>query len=162
MTDDHFRITDLSNLSPSDIRNANLNFLSMSGSEYDIIPGTTKLRTRKEIQRVAESDLDRLFTDFPIDEPLQQQCAHWFHAVAGRHFFPDANHRTAVVTLRELLAQNRLDSHVNWPQDPLIQSVKRSKKIRRKTSITSDTLYRRDELFDHWLGHFSETVNLPE
>lgn len=38
----------------------------------------------------------------------------------------------------------------------------KQKKNRRNTSITSATLFSREELFENFLTHFCETGNLPE
>lgn len=156
-----YRMTDISGMRPRDVRRANLEFLKRDDSDYDIPPGQTKLGTRKVIRRVSDGDLARLFDDFPENNPLEEQCALWVHAVAGKHYFPDANHRTAVATLRELLSQNGLKEYVVWPGDSLIEATRQSKEVRQEVSISLDTLYRRDVLFEHWLRYFETTVSIP-
>lgn len=157
-----YRITYLDCMSASTIRETNLSFLQMDEMEYDVMPGRTKLRTRKEIRRVTDDNLNRLFEEFPTETLLHEQCALWVHAVAGKHYFPDANHRTAIATLRELLQENGLDEYVHWPERFPAEAITESKTIRGELSIDLSTLYRRDELFEHWLNFFDEAVNHPE
>jgi prophage maintenance system killer protein len=83
--------------------------------------------------------------------PLVFEIPLWFHAVAGNHFFPDANHRTAVSTLLELLSQNDLEESVEWPTEQLVETIKESKRIRQTVTIDLGSLYERTRLYDHWL-----------
>lgn len=70
-----------------------------------------------------------VLNEFPRDERLREQCALWMHAVVGKHFFPDANHRTAVALLRKLLFENQI-SYKRWSADRLRQARKNSRLIR--------------------------------
>jgi prophage maintenance system killer protein len=157
-----YRITDVSGISPGDIRTVNLEFLNRDESPYDIPPGRTTLGVRKDVRRVEDGDLQRLFDEFPFEQPLQDQCALWFHAVAGNHFFPDANHRTAVSTLRELLSQNDLEESVEWPTEQLVETIKESKRIRQTVTIDLGSLYERTRLYDHWHQFFRQVLSLPD
>jgi hypothetical protein len=157
-----YRITDVSGISPGDIRSVNLELLKRDDSPYDIPPGRTKLAVRKRVRRVPDGDLQRLFEEFPIEQPLRNQCALWFHAVAGNHFFPDANHRTAVTTLREILTQNALDEYVTWSTEPLVDAIKESKRIRQAVTIDLGSLYQRTRLYKHWYQFFGDLIALPE
>jgi len=53
------------------------------------------------------------------------------HAVAGEHFFPDANHRTAAATLRRLLRENGIDPG-EWPVEETEQALVESHRVRRE------------------------------
>jgi prophage maintenance system killer protein len=109
---------------------------------------------------VRNGDLRRLFDDFPRDEPLTDQCALWVHAVVGKHFFPDANHRTAIATLRKLLVANGL-SPGKWPTEELKAVRDASHRVRREIEpIRLDTIYRRNELFEVWYRFFDRVLEV--
>jgi prophage maintenance system killer protein len=83
------------------------------------------------------------------------------HAVAGKHFFPDANHRTAIGTLREILQYNDI-YHISFPPRSLEKATKRSHVVRGEIDpVELDTLYRRDELWLVWLLFFKTTARNP-
>jgi hypothetical protein len=76
-------------------------------------------------------------------------------------FFPDANHRTAIGTLRELLQYNDI-YHVSFPPRTLEEATKRSHVVRREIDpVELDTLYRRDKLWLVWLLFFKMTARNP-
>lgn len=84
------------------------------------------------------------------------------HAVVGKHFFPDANHRTAVALLRRLLAENGIE-YVDWSLDRLREARKESHTVRRETeTIRLDTLYRKDGLYDVWWRFFDDELRVVE
>ena len=141
------------NLTPNDVVNTNLTFLS--DSEYDVVE--TKLKTRKRIKRESEDDLQRAIDEFPYDEPLHDQCAYWMHAFAGKHFFPDANHRTALATLRATLRENGIEVD-NIPRKKTVETIKESKRIRRNLDIDMGSLYNEDEMYELWKDYFEEVV----
>jgi len=107
------RITDLSTIAPEDFKQRNSAFL-IGDAHYDVLSHQTREDLREQIWRVRNGDLRRVIEDFPRDVPLVAQCALWMHALVGRHFFPDANHRTAIATLRRLLRENGIDTG-EWP-----------------------------------------------
>jgi prophage maintenance system killer protein len=80
------------------------------------------------------------------------------HAVVGKHFFPDANHRTAIALLRQLLRENGIEPG-KWP-------VERTKRVRDESHdvraelppIQMDTLYERDDLFELWRAYFTDVL----
>lgn len=83
------------------------------------------------------------------------------HAVAGKHFFPDANHRTAIATLRRLLHENDI-SPGDWPTPLSEQTVLHSHRVRREIeTVRLDTLYRRDRLWLVWLRYFNTVLDPP-
>ena len=103
-------------------------------------------------------DLRRVLGDFPTDEPLVDQCANWMHAVAGRHFFPDANHRTAIVLLRRLLRQNGIDPG-EWSIERTKRAQAGSHRVRTESPpVRLDTLYARDALFEVWRGYLEDVL----
>lgn len=147
------RITDLSPISVVDIKFRNTAFLQ-SDLEYERIGNESFEQLRHDIWVTRNGDLRRVFQQFPTEEALYAQCAGWMHAIAGKHFFPDANHRTALATLRELLRANGI-SPGKWPAEVSIQTVIHSHKVRAQIDpIRLDTLYRQDRLFLIWLLYF--------
>lgn len=80
------------------------------------------------------------------------------HAVVGKHFFPDANHRTATVLLRRLLAENDIE-YEPWDIDRLRRARVDSHTVRREIDpVELDTLYRRDPLYELWLKFFIDEL----
>ncbi len=140
-------------VTPEDFIRTNLEFLSTS--EYDVVE--TSLKTRKQIKRVSRTDIRRALDSFPLDDPLQSQCAHWMHAFAGKHFFPDANHRTALATLRATLRQNGVEVG-RWPQELTEETVERSKQARRNLDIDMSNLFKEDDMYAVWLDYFEEVL----
>jgi len=152
------RITDLSTLSPEDIKQRNTAFL-IGDAQYDVLPYQTRDELRERIWRVRNGDLRRVLEDFPRDEPLVEQCALWVHALAGRHFFPDANHRTAIALLRRLLRVNGIGAGA-WPADRTAEAREASHRIRASIEpVRLDTLYRRDDLYRVWRQYFERVLN---
>lgn len=154
------RITDLSSISAEDIKFRNTEFLK-GDVEYELTGRESYDELRHQIWVTRNGDLRRVFYDFPIDSPLNEQCAGWMHAVAGKHFFPDANHRTALATLRKLLQDNGIHPG-NWPTKISEQAVLHSHRVRRQIeNVRLDTLYRHDRLFLVWLIYFNIVLDPP-
>lgn len=153
---DRPRITDLSVLEPENFKFRNTQFLEDTSLTYE---GYDNYRsTRRNIWSTRNHNLRRLLREFPTDEPLVEQCAHWMHAVVGRHFFPDANHRTAMAMLRRLLQENGIEPG-EWPNDRTVAATRESHRVRREIdSVRMDTLYQKDELFDVWRCYFSDVL----
>jgi len=150
------KITDLSGLSAENIKYRNTQFLMDRDLPYDIAAHESRLELRRQIWNVRNGDLRRLFYDFPLSEPLVEQCALWAHAVVGKHFFPDANHRTAIATLRRLLRKNDLPP-ADWPPDRVRAVRDESHQVRKEIEpVRLDTLYQRDPLYDVWRQFFGE------
>lgn len=144
------KITKIS-ITPGDIIQTNRDFLNSEDQEYDTLYGI--LKTRKQINRVSESDIQRVIGEFPYNEDLIDQCALWIHALVGKHFFPDANHRTAIATLRSILDENNINI---WKikNNEIKDVISKSKTERRKLSISIDKIYQRDNLFSVWKEYF--------
>lgn len=129
-------------------------------AHYDVAPHDSRQDVRNHIWSVRNGDLRRVLEDFPTDESLIDQCALWMHAVVGRHFFPDANHRTAVVLLRRLLRENGIDPGA-WPVDRTLRAREGSHDIRRTIPpVRLDTLYERDALFEVWRRYFEDVMTV--
>jgi len=157
---DRSRITDLSSIEPENFKFRNTQFLKADSHHYDNPHDTSFLEQRKEVWRVRNGDIERVLEEFPTDRPLPEQCAFWIHAVVGKHFFPDANHRTAIVTLRKLLRDNGIDPG-EWPTDRVKRVRAESHDVRREIPpIRLDGLYEEDKLYRVWLQFFREV--LPE
>lgn len=88
---------------------------------------------------------------------MESQCAHWMHAFAGKHFFPDANHRTALATVRATLRQNDVEVG-RWPQERTERAVEESKRVRRSLDIDMSNLYSKDGMYHVWLDYFEEVL----
>lgn len=151
------KITDLSSITPETMKRQNTEFWRRD-AEYETV--IADHHTRRRIWNTRNGDLRRLFRDFPTDVPIYEQCASWVHAVAGREFFPDANHRTAVASLRGLLRENGIQPG-RWPPDVSRATAVRSHRIRREiANVCLDTLYRRDQLFLVWLLYFKAVLRV--
>lgn len=145
-------------LDAEDFKVRNTKFLKAPDQPYDTGRGETDEALRAEIWRVRNGDVRTVLRDFPTDEPLREQCALWMHAVVGKHFFPDANHRTATALLRRLLDENGITYHP-WDIDRLRRARAASHTVRRETEFVElDTLYRRDRLYDCWLSFFTDEL----
>lgn len=151
------RITDLSMLGPENFKRRNQAFLE-GDTRYDRLQHQTREELRNGIWSVRNGDLRRVLDDFPTDEPLVDQCALWMHAVVGRHFFPDANHRTAMALLRRLLRENGIDPG-KWPVERTERARAESHRVRGEVPpVRFDTLYERDALFDVWRRYFDDVL----
>ena len=158
MDPDNSRITDLSSIEPENFKVRNTEFLKDKKHHYDNPRNKTYTEQRAEIWRVINDDLDRVLEDLPIDRQLHEQCALWVHAVVGKHFFEDANHRTAIALLRKLLRDNRIDPG-NWPTDRVMQARDESHDVRREIpAVRLDTLYEKDALYCVWLQFFTDAL----
>lgn len=157
MKPDGPRITGLSAVEPENFKARSQAFLD-GDTHYDVLPHQTRHELRNRIWNVRNGDLRRVLDDFPIDEPLVDQCALWMHAVVGNHFFPDANHRTAVVVLRRLLRENGIGPG-EWPIERTGRARERSHRVRREIPpVRLDTLYERDALFSVWRDYFEDVL----
>lgn len=113
---------------------------------------------RNRIWSVRNGDPRRVIDEFPTDEDVVNQCALWMRAIVGKHFFPDANHRTAVAVLRRLLHENGIEPG-DWPIDRTERALRESHRARRESpSVRLDTLYERDELFRVWRRYFEDVL----
>ncbi|MFO7833103.1 MAG: hypothetical protein R6V31_03385 [Halohasta sp.] len=156
------RITDLSSIDPENFKYRNTKFLEDADLHYDNPRKKSFSEQRDEIWRVRNGDLNRVVEAFPTDRPLVEQCALWMHAVVGKHFFEDANHRTAIAMLRTLLRNNgvKIDS---WPTDRVKEVRDESHEVRRAIPpVQLDTLYEEDELYDVWHQFFTEVLQAED
>ncbi|AHZ21983.1 hypothetical protein E6P09_07665 [Haloferax mediterranei ATCC 33500] len=161
MGGDTFQITDLSALRPENFKLRNTKFLMEDSLHYDVQTHESRQQLRHDIWVVRNGDIKRVLDDFPRDEPLLDQCAFWMHAVVGKHFFPDANHRTAIALLRQLLVENGINPG-KWSPERTRQARDESHRVRREIEpIRLDSLYVRDELWEVWKRYF-EDVFEPE
>ena len=156
---DSMRIRDFSFLDAEDIKLQNTQFLEDPDHEYTRLGYDSPNRLRREIWRVRNGDLRTLLRQFPHEEPLVDQCALWMQAFVG--VFPDANHRTAVVLLREMLGENGIPPG-SWPPARTRLARKQSHDVRaRLPPITLATIYERDALYDVWYNFFDEILEVP-
>lgn len=154
----NWRLTDFTILDPETIKEINLNeFTEANDEEYGWVDGDPEL-TQRRIKNVKRFQLRRIIREFPTNEPLPQQCAHWMRAFAGLHLFPDANHRTGMNTLQILVEQNSCD--VSLPISKNIERfVLQSKLIRHLDSkIRFNTLWKRDEHYTLWHQYFRDLL----
>lgn len=148
------RITDFSELDPEDIKWRNKKYLISDDHRYDYGEFRPYLRTKRDISSVRNHRLSRVMKEFPTKEPLTQQCAHWVRAIVGLHFFPDANHRTAMSTLNILLALNGID-RFKWDDDKYGPNIFKSKITRKYIiDVRYDNLWSKDELYFLWHRYF--------
>ena len=158
------QIADLSYLGAENIKFRNTKFLTNDNDYYGILDHESWIETRRRIWRVRNGDLRKMMRRFPVDEPVHDQCALWVRGVAGRQFFPDANHRTAISLLRDVLLANGMPQPP-WSSTHSALAREHSKKIilrkiQRNESIRLDTLYERDDLFRLWRQFFDRELAL--
>lgn len=157
MAEERPRITDLSSLSAEDFKVRNTRFLE-GDDHYDMNMYGSASQIRHDIWAVRNHDLRDVLREFPTDESLVDQCALWMHAVVGKHFFPDANHRTAIALLRRLLQENGIEPG-NWPVERTRKARDESHEVRAELpSIEMDSLYERDPLFEVWRCYFEDVL----
>lgn len=148
----HGRISDLSSIDAETI--IAFNFERYENDTYGLVRGSREV-TKRRIGNVSESDLGRVLREFPTTEPLTQQCAHWVRAISGLHLFPDANHRTAIGSLRALLYFNDVEAPPDWPGRELDRTIIKAKFVRNfVVDVRFDNLWQRDELYRLWHRHF--------
>lgn len=152
------RIIDFNGLTPDTITEFNVEeFFEAPDHDYGLVSNDRDL-THRRIRNVKNSRLNRVMKEFPLDEPVAEQCAHWVRAIVGIHFFPDANHRTAMATLSFLLDVNDIE-YLEWPGSEIERAVLKSKIIRTLlVDVRFDNLWEKDELFVHWHRHFQNLL----
>lgn len=156
--DDWPRITDVSCLEPENFKFRNTEFLKAASQPYETGQGRPETELRRWIWNVRNGDIRRVLDEFPTDQPIREQCALWMHAVVGKHFFPDANHRTSVALLRTLLRENQI-AYTRWSVGRLREARKESHTVRAEIEpVRLDTLWRRDQLYDVWLRFFEDEL----
>lgn len=162
MTDvDGLRITDLSAVEAENFKYRNTQFLTDADHVYEAGIDDRQTAVRRDIWRVRNGDLRRVLKDFPTDEPVREQAALWMHAVAGKHYFSDADHRTAVALLRKLLRNNGI-RYTGWDPERVRAVRDDSHRVRRETEpVRLDMLYRRDRLYEVWRRFFEKDEFLP-
>jgi hypothetical protein len=152
------RITDLSSLDPENFKFRNEKFLMNRSLYYDNPHDRSISEQRDDIWRVRNGDIARVLDEFPTDQPLPEQCALWMHAVVGKHFFTDANHRTAIALLRKLLADNDIEVDP-WPTERVRNARDESHAVRQDIPpVRLDTLYEKDELYRVWYEFFTDVL----
>lgn len=148
------RITEFSDLDPEDIKWRNKQYLTNDDHRYDYGTYRNYRQVRRDISSVRNEKLSRVMREFPKREPLTQQCAHWVRAIVGFHYFPDANHRTAMASLNTLLSLNGLN-RFRWDDDKYGETIFKSKLIRKYIiDVRFDNLWSRDELYILWHRYF--------
>ena len=150
------RIIDLSLIGADDVRHRNAKFLQ-GDAKYDIRSHESQLGLKKDIWGVRCGDINNLLRRFPRDPPLLDQCALWMRAWTGKHFFPDANHRTAIAILRNILL-NRGFIPGTWSTERSKQAIRESKRERTKREYTLDSIYERDSHFVTWKSYFIDVL----
>lgn len=155
-SDSQERISDLSKMDAETIKQLNYKLYLDTDNEYGLVDYSHEKTTRR-IWNAKDFELHRVMDEFPTYEPLVQQCAHWVRAMCGKHFFPDANHRTAMASLNALLRRNGIQVPQQWPEREIGRTVLKSKFIRNfVVDVRFDTLWKRDELYQLWHRHFRD------
>lgn len=152
------RLIDFSALSAEDFKFRNTKFL-MSDGRYDLREHERRADVREAIWRVRNNDIHRALRRFPRDVPLIDQCAFWMRAFTGYHFFPDANHRTAIALLRNRLLDRGFRIG-NWPTQRTQDAIWESKyhRLNRGCFYQLDSLYERDKHFYSWWFYFVDVL----
>lgn len=151
------RITELIELDPEDIKWRNREYFENPDHRYDFGTFLSHDQVDHRISVVRNGDLNRVMNEFPRDEELSKQCAHWVRAIVGLHFFHDANHRTAMATLNTLLQLNDIE-RFEWGEedDRYMTAIFKSKLIRKHViNVRFDNLWSKDELYLLWHRYFA-------
>lgn len=163
------RIQDLTMLTQRKIKERNSFFYEKANDpsaelphDYSVDVRDPRLK-RKKVWSAKAWKLDRLLRELPSFENVVSQCAHWMRAIAGLHLFPDANHRTGMATLSELMFGNEIiEVDHPWPGDQrdIGKAVLLSKFHRYLSAkVTFSTLWRQDTLYWHWRQYFDYLLN---
>lgn len=158
--DRNWRIADFGELESGVFKRLNEEaFFDDPENDYGLVEHDRET-TRRRIRNVKDYRIDRVMREFPRDEPAPQQCAHWVRAIVGLHFFPDANHRTAMGTLSFLLDINGIPYPASeWPGTEIERAVLKSKLIRLLfVDVRFDNLWEKDELYTHWHRYFRDVL----
>lgn len=158
--EDSWNLSDFSLLDPETIKEINRGEFK-SGAQYGLVKEDSNLTerelTERRISNVPASRINRLIEEFPTNEPLPQQCAHWMRAFTGIHFFPDANHRTGMNTL-QILVDHNCDTELSITDD-IGWYILQSKLIRHlQSDIRFNTLWKRDEHYTLWHRYFRQVL----
>jgi len=140
-------------LSAFGIKRRNLNFYTDPGHSYQ--GSQPRQDVRHLIMVTRNGDLREVMRRMP-DQPVHKQCAYWVRAIVGKHFFPDANHRTAMLTLDYLLNESGITPPV-WPgpKKEVQRTIYDSKIVRRDlVDVTFENISEKDELYNVWCQHF--------
>jgi hypothetical protein len=156
------RITEV-NLGVDDVIRTNMEFFRDDEAEYEDANAFTHLNTRRNIKldEGERNELSEVIGEFPTDEPLASQSALWMRAIVGLHFFPDANHRTAMATLRGMMKDNGIEPFETSGdvEEMTVEVLGRSKDLRRhEVDIDMDNYYEKDRLYEAWLDYFEKTL----
>jgi len=146
-----------------DIIQTNMRFFKEGKYEYEDVQAYTHLETRRKIKldRGDRHDLSEILNQLPLDEPLVEQSALLMHALVGVHFFPDANHRTAMATVRKLMYGNGISEFgVSLHDfDRKTEAARNaSKEERKKTHIDMGNYYEKDSLYEVWRKYFDDVL----
>lgn len=158
------RITDLSFVNQEDIKQINYNiFIETrdpdieSEHEYAVDVRDARREDRKVLS-AKKWKLDRIIREFPRIEPVTSQCAHWVTTIVSFHPFPDANHRTAMITLGRLMIGNEIiDENHEWPGSDIEigKAVLLSKYHRHLYPERKfERLWKKNTLYWHWYQYF--------
>ena len=142
------RISDFGGISQEYIKQQNYDFFAAvrdpsKNSEQDYSVDTRDPRQEeRKVLSARQWKLDRIIRELPRTEPVVSQCAHWMTSIAGLHLFPDANHRTGMVTLDALVLDNEIiDEDHHWPgEQKEIRSIGTGTNILSTYSMMLNTL----------------------
>ena len=155
------RITGFSTLSAEDVKKRNTFFFEREDHHYDQPRHLSDRRLRKRIWNTKNGKIRKAFRRFPRDKPIRIQCALWMRAFVDKHFFPDANHRTAMSLLRDVLQQNSIPPG-KWPPDETRKARNESHAVREELPpITLDEIYKQDRLYLVWWRYFVKVFKNP-
>jgi prophage maintenance system killer protein len=156
------RITEVS-LEVGDVIRTNMEFFRDDEKEYEDAHAFTHLDTRRKIKlgEGKRNDLSKVIEEFPTNEPLASQSALWMRAIVGLHFFPDANHRTAMATLRGMMKDNGIETFETSGdvEEMTVKVLDRSKELRRhEVDVDMGNYYEKDGLYEAWLDYFENVL----
>jgi len=125
----------------------------------EVTPEDVVLNHKYSVSDVRELT-GEIINQFPVEEDLVSQSALWARGVVGMHFFYNANHRTALASLRRLLHKNNLKTFENPFGEELGEETDSliSELSDINENIGEDDMYEKDEIYAVWCSYFEESL----
>jgi prophage maintenance system killer protein len=150
-------LTDFSNIGAEDIKDENRFYLEDPEQVYDTrLPNSL---VKQRISSTRNGDLRDVMRRVPQEDvTVVEQCSYWIQGFISKHFFPDANHRTAFNTLSVLLNHNDLRPS-GFFEYAIEDTVSISKTARKRIDPVSVDENKKDTLYAVWHWHFEKVFN---
>ena len=158
-------------LGPDDVRQLNLDLLNQKPSEYNLKSRsgspTDSRSVEQRIRNVRAAPVRRVIEAIPIfgERALPAAWAHFVCLIAGRHLWPDANHRTGVLAF-SLATERAFGTRVFLRGDDALALVRQRKEMRdgdvsrRGRYYTIDELARPDHPYRRIFNDYEDRLSI--